>query len=156
MPDYLARHIAGTSWASAALMAALFLAGIFSGSFSLERLILSAIWSALMGGIFFVALFVFGALPAKLFGAIAKRLGLRHRGWPMLYGSLVGLLCGWPAAIILVFFFEPSDAPLGQLLQDPRVITAWLFGFILPGAAWGAGWCRADGAARIDIATTRS
>lgn len=156
MPHYLAGHTAGTAWASAALMAALFPAGIFSGPFSLERLILSAMWSALTGGIYFVVLFVVGALPAKLLEVIAKRLVLRHRVWPMLYGSLVGLLCGWCPAIVLVFFFESSDAPLGRLMQDPRVVTEWLFGFILPGAAWGAGWWRAMHPPRIDITPTRS
>jgi hypothetical protein len=156
MPTCPAAHIAGTAWASTALMAALFVAGISSGSSSLENLILSAIRTALMGGIYFSVLLVAGALPAKLFDVIAKRLGLRHRVWPMLYGSLVGLLCGWGPAIVIVFFFEHSDAPLSQLLQDPRVVTEWLFGFILPGAAWGAGWWRAMQPPRIDIAPTRS
>ncbi|MFG1201453.1 hypothetical protein V5F29_03555 [Xanthobacter aminoxidans] len=156
MPQYLAGHIAGTAWATAALMAVLFAAGISSGSFSLENLILSGIRAALMGGIYFTGLFVVGALPAKLFDVIAKRLVLRHRVWPMLYGSLVGLLCGWCPAIVLVFFFESSDAPLGQLLRDPRVVTEWFFGYILPGAAWGAGWWRTMQRPRIDIAPTRS
>lgn len=156
MPHYLAGHVAGTAWATTALMTALFVAGIFDGSFSLEKLILSAVRTALMGGIYFAGLFVVGALPAKLFDVIAKRLSLRHWAWPLLYSSLVGLLCGWCPAIVLVFFFESSDAPLGQLLRDPRVVTEWFFGYILPGAAWGAGWWRTMQRPRIDIAPTRS
>lgn len=152
-------HLKGTAFASATLVMglnAVLLAQMVGGRHSSESLILSAIFTLAAGGTSFTVNFFVGAAPAMLFHAMARRQPLRHPAWPVLYGSLVGLLLGWCPAIVIVFFFEPSDAPLPVLLRDPRVLEAWFAGFVLPGTAWGVGWWRAMRQPRIDIAPTRS
>ncbi|MFG1279527.1 hypothetical protein [Xanthobacter autotrophicus] len=157
-------HLAGTACATT-VMALLLALPILSSTIALRpwrEMMFAAGMVMMVPAPYCIAILVLGALPAWGLKVTARRLVLRHPAWPIRYGDLVGLLLGGIPSVIVVYLFERSDEPLVVLLQDPRVIGLWHTMFIIPGAAWGAGWWWAEPNGRqappprIDIAATRS